>query len=338
MKKVWPLCFVFLYGFVFFCRISLALEPPGEKITMAVEFVSHAACAHIARAKRWFEKEGLRVASFDSYLTGTALVGALSKKNIDAAYLCVIPAIVAYANGGIKLKIVCGTHRYGYGLVVNPAKVSNLRDLLRKDIRVACTREGSPTDAVMHKACDRYHLDAQRLSEKALRMPPSMILLSLETGRIDAGFCCEQFPSMGVQAGFRELTSARDLWPGMQGSVLVVTDNLITRSPDSVRKLVRITKRATAFILAHPENASRITAGALTAIRGKLFPFKMANTLRKLSITPKAVKRALFQQMACTTAIDIKIIQQEIDYISSLGYIKRFDAHNIVDLRWLHEK
>jgi len=338
VKKVWAAGIVFLGVIVFSCGIAPASETRGTKITMAVEFVSHAACAHIARAKGWFKKEGLQVTAFDNYVTGTALAGALSKKNIDAAYLCVIPAIVAYANGGVKLKVVCGTHRYGYGLLVNPARVSDPRDLLRKDIRVACTREGSPTDAVMHKTCDRYHLNARRLSEKALRMPPPMILLALETGRIDAGFCCEQFPSMGVQAGFRELTSARDLWPGMQGSVLVVTDNLIHRSPESVRKLVRITKKATAFIHAYPGDASRITAEALTAIRGKLFPFKMTNTLRKLSITPKAVKRALFQQMACTTAIDIKSIQQEIDYISSLGYIKRFDAHDIVDLRWLHEK
>jgi len=338
MKKVRSPYFIFLYVLVFSCGISLASEIHGKKITMAVEFVSHAACAHIARAKGWFKKEGLQVSAFDNYVTGTALAGALSKKNIDAAYLCVIPAIIAHANGGVKLKIVCGTHRYGYGLIVNPARVSAPRDLLRENIRIACTREGSPTDAMMHKMCERYHLNAQQLSEKVLRMPPPMILLALETGRIDAGFCCEQFPSMGVQAGFKELTSARDLWPGMQGSVLVVTDNLIIRSPDSVRKLVRITKKATAFILAHPEDASRITAEALTAIRGKLFPFKMSNTLQKLSITPEAVKRALLQQMACTTAIDIKIIQQEIDYISSLGYIKQFNARDIVDLRWLHEK
>ncbi len=309
----------------------------GWSITMAVEFVSHAACAHIAREKGWFKKEGLNVSTFDNYITGLALAGALSRGGIDAAYMCAIPAIVAYANGGVRIKIVCGTHRYGYGLIVNQEKIKTVQDLMRDDVRIACPREGSPTDAVMHKMIDKYHLDAKKLSKKALRMPPPMVLFAMKAGQVDAGFCCEQFPSMGVEAGFKELASARDLWPDMQGSVLVVTDDLIKRHPEIVGKLVKVTKKATEFIYLHPDDASRITAEALTVAGRKVFPFKIAGVLHGLTITPQAVKRSLFKQMECTTDIDIKMVQQEIDYISHLGYIKRFDAHDILDLRWIHE-
>lgn len=336
MLKKWVILCLVCFCFIFFYRVGISTAGV-RKVSMAVEFVSHAACAHIAREKGWFKKEGLNVSTFDNYITGMALAGALSKGGIDAAYICAIPAIVAYANGGIRMKIVCGTHRYGYGLIVNQKKVRTVQDLMRDDVRIACPREGSPTDAVMHKMIDKYHLDAKKLLGKTLRMPPPMVLFAMKAGQIDAGFCCEQFPSMGVEAGFKELASARDLWPDMQGSVLVVTDDLIERRPEIVEKLVKVTEKATEFIHSHPDEASRITSEALTVVGKKVFPFKIADVLRGLTITPQAVKRALFKQMECTTDIDVKMVQQEIDYISHLGYIKRFDAHDILDLRWIHE-
>jgi len=305
-------------------------------IRMAVEFVSHAACAHIARSRGWYKDVGLNIASFDNYITGMALASALSNSNIDVAYVCLIPAIVAHANGGINIKVVAGTHRYGYGLIVNPKKVKTIQDLMRPDIRVACPREGSPTDAVMRKMIDKYHLDADGLTEKVLRMPPPKVLFALETGQIDAGFCCEQFPSMGVEKGFKELTSARDLWPDMQGSVLIVKDSLIKRHPDIVKKLVEVTKKSTAYIHAHPHEAAKITAQALTIVGKDVLPIKISRVAEKLKITPSAVYRALFKQMECTTDIDINMVQQEINYLYKLGYIKRrFNANEIVDLRFL---
>jgi hypothetical protein len=41
--------------------------------------------------------------------------------------MCLFPAINAYAH--VPLKIVAGTHRYGYGLVINPTKTRNVADL-----------------------------------------------------------------------------------------------------------------------------------------------------------------------------------------------------------------
>ena len=307
-----------------------------KPVRMAVEFVSHAACAHIAQAKGWYEEEGLNVTSYENYITGMALAAALSKGDINAAYICLIPAIVAYANGGVKIKVVCGTHKYGYGLVVNPKKVKVIQDLMKDNVRVACAREGSPVDAVMHKMIERYHLDAKKLTRKVLRMPPPKVLLMLKMGQIDAGFCCEQFPSMGVGAGFKELLSARSLWTDMQGSVLVVKDDLIKHHPEIVKKLVKVTEKATAYIHQHPNDAVKITTEALTVAGKQVLPLKISKTAGKLNITPQAVKRALFKQMVCTTDIDTNMVQQEINYLYKLGYIKkRFNAKEIVDLRFL---
>lgn len=312
-------------------------EKETEKsIRMAVEFVAHAAAPHITRAKAWFKKEGLNIVSYDNYITGMALAAALTRGDIDAAYICLIPAISAYKNGGVKIKVVCGTHKYGYGLVVNPQKVKTVKDLLKEQIKVACSREGSPLDVLMNKMIEKYHLDGEKLRNKVLRMPPPKALILLKTGQIDAAFCCEQFPSMAVQAGFKELLSAQDLWKNMQGSVLVVKDELIKKHPEIVQKLVDITKKGIEYIYKHPDESSEIVADALTVAGKTVYPIKVSKIAGKLTITPSCIKRALFSQMICSPDIDIKMVQEEIDYMYKLGYIKeKFDANEIVDLRFL---
>jgi hypothetical protein len=40
--------------------------------------------------------------------------------------------------------------------------------------------------------------------------------------------------------------------------------------------------------------------------------------------------------MKCELGIDPKGIQDVIDFMARLGYIRRFKAENILDLRWLN--
>ena len=54
-----------------------------------------------------------------------ALAAALGRE-IQVAYLS-IPAINAYANAKVPIKIVTGTHKYGYGLVVDSNKIKCVR-------------------------------------------------------------------------------------------------------------------------------------------------------------------------------------------------------------------
>ena len=237
-----------------------------QAIGMAVEFVDHAASAHIAKNKGWFKAEGLNITAFDNYITGMALAAALTRGDINVAYVCLIPAIGAYANGKVPLKVVAGTHKYGYGLLVDPKKIKTISDLQKSDIRIGCPREGSPPDALLHKMIDKYHFDKSRMLKKIRRMPPPKVLLALKMGQLDAGFCCEQFPTMGEELGFKVLLTAQDLWPDMQGSVLVVREDLLRDHPEIVKKLVKITERGIQYIHEHPEDAATIAAGALTVV------------------------------------------------------------------------
>ena len=319
-----------------FGEISAHAQKKEAQIRIAVEFVDHAASAHIARHKKWFESEGLHVAAFNNYITGMALASALHKGSVDAAYICMIPAISAYANGRVPLKVVCGTHTYGYGLISDSDKVKNIQDLEKENVSIGCPREGSPVDALMHKVIDRYKLNKDKVLKNIRRMPPPMILLALKTGQLDAGFCCEQFPTMGERLGFQEIIKAQDVWPDMQGSVLIVTDKLIQERPEAVRKLVRVTQRGIQYIHDYPEDAARICAQELTGAGKEIFPLDIGGISTKLDITPEVILRSLTKKMTCTTKVQPEIIQEEIDHMAELGYIKdAFGAQEILDLSFL---
>jgi hypothetical protein len=96
------------------------------RIGLAVEFMNHAAAAYISQDKGWFEAEGLDLSAYTSYVTGMALASALGRGDIQVAYMCLVPAINAYANAGVPIKIVAGTHKYGYALVADPRTVAGV--------------------------------------------------------------------------------------------------------------------------------------------------------------------------------------------------------------------
>ena len=307
-----------------------------KPIKIAVEFTTHSACAHIANQKGWYKEEGLTVSSYENFITGMALAVALAKGDIDAAYICLIPAINAKANAKVPIKIVAGIHKYGYGFVVNPDKVKTMDDLKKEGIRIGCTREGSPLDALLHKMIEKYHLDKKQILKKVRRMNPPKLLLALKTGQLDAGFICEQFPTMAEELGFKVFLTAEDLWPNMQGSVLVVREELIKEYPDIVKKLVKVTERATQFINSHPEKASEIVAGGLQVAGKKIFPVKAIDVASKLVITPSPILKSLTVRLVNTTDINPEEIQKAIDTCVELEYIKgSFKAEGFVDSRFI---
>jgi NitT/TauT family transport system substrate-binding protein len=306
----------------------------SEPIGMAVEFMDHAASAYIARDKGWFEDEGLELTAYESYATGMALAAALARGDIQVAYMCLIPAISAYANAKVPIKVVAGTHKYGYGLVVNPEKIKSVQDLETDGVRIGCVNEGGAVDVVLHKTIDKYGLDSRKVLANVQRMNPQKLALAVKMGQLDAAFMPEHWATMTEDFGFVMMLMSQDVWPDMQGSVLVVKDDLLNNDPDTVRKLVKVTKKATDWINAEPEDAAEVMARQLNAVGIDIFPAEIADVVAKLEITPETVLRSM-QRLDYTTAIDVAEIQSTIDYVAGLGYIESsFSAEEILDLRF----
>jgi NitT/TauT family transport system substrate-binding protein len=66
---------------------------------MAVEFNDHFAAAWIALDKGFFEEEGLNVTRLETFTTGLELSVALTKGDVDVAWACSGPLILARAQG-----------------------------------------------------------------------------------------------------------------------------------------------------------------------------------------------------------------------------------------------
>lgn len=301
---------------------------------MAVEFNVHAACAYISQDMGWFEEAGLELSAFESYATGMALASALARGDIEVAYICLIPALNAYANAGVPIRIVAGTHKYGYGLVVNPDKIKTVNDLEKPGIRLGCIREGGTVDVLMCKTIEKYNLDQDKILANVQRMDPSKQALAVKMGQLDAAFLPEHWATMAEEFGFSMLLTSKDIWPEMQGSVLVVKQSLIDNHPEVVRKLVDVSQKATDWVNENPDEAAKVMARQLQAAEGNI-PADAPEGIAELEITPEVMLRSM-ERLDYTTDIDPQEVQATIDYIASLGYIKSsFSADEILDLTFL---
>lgn len=306
-------------------------------IKMAVEFTDHAACAYISQEKGWFVEENLDAISYESYVTGMALASALGRGDIQVSYMCLVPAIILYANAKIPIQIVAGTHKYGYGLAVNRDRITRIEDLEKQGIQIGCVREGGAVDILLHKMIEEYHLNGDKIVSNLNRMSPPQQILALQAGKLDAVFVPEQWATMAEESGFVMLMESQDIWPGMQGSVLVVKADLLEDFPEIVEKLVRITEKSTDWINENLEEAAKIVAQKLTLDSEAVFSTQIGkntntNNIEFLSDTLfKSMKRLKY-----TTEIGLVDVQNTIDFLEELGYIKNtFDANEILDLRFL---
>ena len=337
MKRISILLEITLLIFVSVFILGECVSKEKASLGMAVEFMDHAACAYISQDKSWFEEEGLNLTAYESYVTGMALASALARGDIQVAYMCLIPAINVYANAKVPIKIVAGTHKYGYGLVVNPEKIKSIKDLEGSDIRLGCVREGGAVDVLLHKTIDKYDLDEKKILNNIQRMNPPKQIFAINTGQLDAAFLPEQWATMAEESGLKMLLMSQDIWPEMQGSVLVVKEELIRNHPEVLEKLVKISQKATDWINQNPQEAAEIVARQLQEAGGSLFPVEITDIATKTEITPEVLLRSM-NRLEYTINIDPVTVQDAIDYIARLGYIRSsFKAEDILDLSFIKQ-
>jgi NitT/TauT family transport system substrate-binding protein len=73
----------------------------------------------------------------------------------------------------------------------------------------------------------------------------------------------------------------------------------------------------------------------LQAAGHEVLPIEVADVASGLEITPEVLSRSM-RRLEYTTGIDPAMVQDVIDYVAELGYIKSsFSAEEILDLRFL---
>lgn len=269
-----------------------AFADMGAKI--AVEYNIHPLAAFIAMEKGIFAKNGVYIESFKVYRTGLQITSALVRGDADVAFICLSPAILAYARRA-RIKIVCLTHLYGYALVASP-RIKKVRDLNGE--LVGTMKMGSPLDLLYQMVKRKYGLIV-----RLRRMSPLRQLIALTKGDLKAAFLSEPFAEMAVERGFHYLLKAKDIWPGMNGSVLVAREDYIRKYPRVINGLVKSLREANTLIYRNPLEAGRCAQ-------------------KYIGVPAKTVVKAL-NDIVYTTKIDISQIRKTALLMKELGYIPR---------------
>lgn len=115
----------------------------------------------------------------------------------------------------------------------------------------------------------------------------------------------------------------------------MVKEELIGANPETVSKFVKVTRRATDWVNRHPVEAANVMARQLSFTQGESLRGKTGGMLRRIEMTPKVLFRSM-ARIEYTTDINPNMVQEIIDYMAGLGYIKgRFEAEDILDLSFL---
>ncbi|MBN1547440.1 MAG: ABC transporter substrate-binding protein [Syntrophaceae bacterium] len=306
---------------LFFVKFP-AINAECKELRLAVEFNDHAASAYVAKDKGWFEEAGLNVENYESYATGVALAAAMARGEIQAAFMCLIPAINTYANGKVPIRIISGTHQYGYGLVVNPTRIKQVNDLALPGIRIGCVRQGGTVDVLMAKTIEQYNLPREIMLNNVKRMPPSKMVWALKINQLDAIFVPEHWASLAESFGFKMLLTSQDIWPQMIGSVLIVSQSLIDSDPETIDKLIAINEKAIQWINKNPEEASKIVARHLSNLSGESNARDLSQESFASDVTEKVIRKSM-SRLVYTTTVDPKEVQRTINYLDNLGYLQR---------------
>ncbi|MEW6079115.1 MAG: ABC transporter substrate-binding protein [Thermodesulfobacteriota bacterium] len=317
------------------------ISPPESlniSINMAVEFMDHAAVAFIARDQDWFTAAGLNIKTFESFESGMALAAALARDDVQVAYLCLVPAINACVNAGVSMKIVAGTHQYGYGLAVDRRRIKTVKDMEKSGVRIGCVQEGGAVDVLMRKIIDIHRLDPDRVLKNVKRMPPAKQLLAIKTGQLDAVMLPEQWLTMAESSGYEVLVTAQDVWPQMQGSVLAVKDELIRDHPETVKILFDLLARGNTLIRNEPGQAAEIVARQMRLSKDGMSQDEKIIGSDQTAVSPEILERSM-KRMEFTADISPEEVQNTIDYMARLGYLKKkVPAEDILDLRFIQHE
>lgn len=306
--------------------------PKEEDISLniAVEYTDHAAAFYFAQGKSLFKDAGLNIKDVKVYASGVGVAAAFMKGGFDAGYMCLVPAIYTYANGGVPIKIIAGTHKNGYRLVVNSTKIKELSDLEKNGAKIANGPQGTTTDFLQMLLMEKENLNSEKILANTVRMNAAKQLMALRSGKVDAVFVPEHFAAMAASfPGMKMLLSSADVWPDMQGSVLVVTQNLVNNQPQTVEKLKEINEKSIKLINENPQEAATIVAQNLN-INQSMVKDETQSPEANLEVTTELVAESM-ANLKSTPDINVQEVQAVIDKMYALGYLtKSFDAQEIM--------
>lgn len=239
---------------------------------------------------------------------------SLRNGKIDAAFI-IAPLSIVLKQQGEDIKIVYIGNRHESTLVVRKGlKIRSLSDLAGSKIAVPSRFSG-------HNITLRKHLQKLGLEDKitVVEMNPPDMASALISGRLDAYFVGEPFPSKTLKSGDAELLNyVEDIAPHFICNLMIVRNDFIKKDPETVKMLVTAAARAGFWAKNHLDEATKI-AGEYWNQPPELARYAMT--------TQKGEIRTLFDLYQPKETE----IQAMADDMVSLGLIKSNNIAGLVD-------
>ncbi|WP_425473283.1 aliphatic sulfonate ABC transporter substrate-binding protein [Streptomyces montanus] len=225
-----------------------------------------------------FQKElGGTKASYSQFNAGPAEIEALNSGSIDIGWIGPSPAINGYSTtNGKGLRIIGGSASGGVKLVVNPKKITSLKDVKGK--KIATPQLGNTQDVAFLNwiAEQGWKVDPQsgKGDVSVVRTDNKITPDAYKSGSVDGAWVPEPTASKLVAEGGKVLLDEADLWPDKKFVItnIIVSQKFLKEHPDVVEAVLRGSVKTNAWISAHPDEAKAAANTKLKALSGKALP------------------------------------------------------------------
>ncbi|MER6328804.1 aliphatic sulfonate ABC transporter substrate-binding protein [Streptomyces sp. NPDC001034] len=234
--------------------------------------------ALVGREQGLFQKElGATKADYATFNAGPSEIEALNSGSIDIGWIGPSPAINGYTKSdGKSLKIIGGSASGGVKLVVNPKKITSLKDVRGK--KIATPQLGNTQDvAFLNWVAEQgWKVDPQsgEGDVTVVRSDNKVTPDAFRSGSVDGAWVPEPTASKLVSEGGKVLLDESSLWPGHTFVItnIIVRQAFLKEHPKAVEAVLKASVEANKWINANPEQAKQAANKQLADDSGKALP------------------------------------------------------------------
>ncbi|MER6628468.1 aliphatic sulfonate ABC transporter substrate-binding protein [Streptomyces sp. NPDC000987] len=287
------------------------------------------ATALVGRQQGTFQKElGATKAEYATFNAGPSEIEALNSGSIDIGWIGPSPAINGWTkSNGKSLRIIGGSASGGVKLVVNPKKVTSLKDVKGK--KIATPQLGNTQDvAFLNWIADQgWKVDAQsgKGDVTVVRSDNKVTPDAFKAGSVDGAWVPEPTASKLVAEGGKVLLDEATLWPGKKFVItnIIVRQSFLEEHPKAVEAVLKASVETNKWIAANPEKAKAAANKQLEADSGKALPAKVLDPAwESIQITDDPLAATL---------------NTEAEHAVKAGLLEKPDLKGIYDLTLLNK-
>ncbi|MCS0602132.1 aliphatic sulfonate ABC transporter substrate-binding protein [Streptomyces sp. LP11] len=228
--------------------------------------------------KGFFQKQlGATEVKTATFNAGPSEIEALNSGSIDIGWIGPSPAINGYTkSAGKSLKIIGGSASGGVKLVVNPKKITSLKDVKGK--KIATPQLGNTQDvAFLNWAAEQgWKVDAQsgKGDVTVVRTDNKITPDAYKSGSIDGAWVPEPTASKLVAEGGKVLLDESSLWPDKKFVItnIIVRQAFLKEHPKAVEAVLKAAVESNKWINANPGEAKAAANKQLETDSGKALP------------------------------------------------------------------